>query len=74
MKLFGAEIRIRRANSNTSNLDITLKPIYLRGVVHVAKSSLLVDEALGFTVVVETTRDTLTGEEATIRPSVRFHR
>jgi len=37
-----------------------LKPVYLRRVVHVTKSSLLVDEALGFTVVVETTRDTFT--------------
>ena len=47
-------------DSHTSYLDITLKPIYLRGVIHVAKSSLLVDEALGFTIVVETTGDTLT--------------
>ena len=37
-----------------------MKPVYLRRVVHVAKSSLLVDEALGFTIVVETTRDTFT--------------
>ena len=60
MKLFGAEIRIRRTDSHTSNLDITLKPVYLRGVIHVAEPSLLVDEALGFTIVVETTGDTLT--------------
>ena len=60
IKLFGAEIGIRRTDSHTSYLDITLKPIYLRGVIHVAKSSLLVDEALGLTIVVETTGDTLT--------------
>jgi hypothetical protein len=59
IKLLLAEIRKCRANSHTSNLDITLKPVDFRRVIYVAKSSLLVDEALGFTIVV-TTRDTLT--------------
>ena len=55
-----SNIRIRRTYSNTPDLDITLKPVYLRGVIHVAEPSLLVDEALGFAVVVEATRDALT--------------
>jgi hypothetical protein len=37
-----------------------LKPVYLRGVIHVTEACLLVDETLGFAVVVETTRDALT--------------
>ena len=59
------DIRVRRADSYTSYLDITLKALYLGGVIHVAESSMLVDEALGFTVVVETTRDAL--------PTIRKH-
>ena len=53
-------IRVRSPHGHTSNLDIRLEPVDFRGVVHVAEPSLLVDEALGFTIVVETTGDTLT--------------
>ena len=53
-------IRVRGPHGHAPDLDITLKPVYLRGVIHVAEPSLLVDEAFGFTVVVEATRDALT--------------
>ena len=55
-----SNIRVRGPHGHAPDLDITLKPVYLRGVIHVAEPSLLVDEAFGFTVVVEATRDALT--------------
>jgi hypothetical protein len=63
--LRGGNIRVRSPQGHTPDLDIRLEPVDFRGVVHVAEPSLLVDEALGFTVVVETTRDAL--------PTIRKH-
>ena len=57
--LRGGNIRVPSPHGHAPDLDIRLKPVDFRGVVHVAEPSLLVDEALGFTVVVETTRDAL---------------
>ena len=65
IKVSRIDIRECCANSHTSYLDITLKSLYLGGIVHVAKSCLLVDENFGFTVEIETTHDTF--------PAVRKH-
>ena len=40
-------IRVRGPHGHAPDLDITLKPVNFRGVVHVTEPGLLVDEALG---------------------------